>query len=179
MSQGHSQEPTQTLVTATAPKIKELLNAAHKIVIMQADNPDGDSLASALALEQIIGDMGKEPYLYCGIDIPSYLRYLPGWDRVSSELPSKFELTIIVDTSALSLFGTLDKSGLKPIIASKPCIVIDHHPVAASIPFARVVVNQKAVATGEVIYELAKTLDWPQNQTAQYVVGPLKLTSFF
>jgi len=63
-----------------AERIKTLLDGAKRVVIVQADNPDGDSLGSALALEHIFGDMGKEPFLYCGVDIPSYLSYLPGWD---------------------------------------------------------------------------------------------------
>ena len=80
-----------------AERIKTLIDDAHNIVIIQADNPDGDSLGSALALEHILGDLGKEPYLYCGVHIPDYLHYLEGWDRVSSELPSQFDLSIIVD----------------------------------------------------------------------------------
>jgi bifunctional oligoribonuclease and PAP phosphatase NrnA len=63
-------------------RLGEIVDAARKIVIVQADNPDADSLGSALALEHILGDLGKEPYLYCGVDMPGYLRYMSGWDRV-------------------------------------------------------------------------------------------------
>src|SRR5688572_3733202 len=83
-----------------ADQIREILDAARRVVVLQADNPDGDSLGSALALEQILGDMGKEPVLYCGVDIPAYLRYLQGWDRVVKDLPSQFDAAIIVDTGA-------------------------------------------------------------------------------
>ena len=150
-----------------AEDIRSILETAQRVVIMQADNPDGDSLGSALALEQILGDMDKEPVLYCGVDIPQYLRYLAGWDRVSKELPAQFDACIIVDTGADSLFEQLDKSGQKGWIKAKPVIVIDHHTTEASIDFANVICNYPAVATGEVIYELAKQLDWPLNQTAQ------------
>jgi phosphoesterase RecJ-like protein len=155
-------------MTAT---MKKLLEGAHRVVIMQADNPDGDSLASALALEQILGDLGMEPLLYCGVDIPGYLRYLPGWDRVSKDLPGDFDLSIIVDTSAIDLFGNLDKSQQKGWVAAKPCIVIDHHAVENSIYFASVVCNRPAVATGEIIYELAKEHGWPLNKTAKEMIG--------
>jgi phosphoesterase RecJ-like protein len=154
-----------------APTIQELINAAHRIVIMQADNPDGDSLASALALEQILGDMGKEPLLYCGVDIPTYLRYIKGWDRVQRDIPNQFDLSIIVDTSAISLFEALEKSGKRQWVATKPCIVLDHHAVDISIPFARIVCNKPAVATGEVIYNLARQLEWPLNQTAHEMLA--------
>lgn len=147
--------------------ILNVINEASRIVIIQADNPDGDSLASALALEQILGDMGKDPFLYCGVDMPSYLRYLPGWDRVNRDLPHKFDASIIVDTSVISLMETLEKSGQRSWLASKPCIVIDHHDVELTIPFATTVVNIPAVATGEILYELAEQFDWPLNKLAK------------
>ena len=152
-------------------EIQELISSANRIVIIQADNPDGDSLASSLALEQILGDMGKEPFLYCGVDMPSYLHYLPGWDRVSKDLPGKFDLSIIVDTSVISLLESLEKSGQKSWVATKPCIVIDHHDVPATIPFANVTCNVPAVSTGEILYELAKKYSWPLAQTAQDMIA--------
>lgn len=150
-----------------AEKIQQILATAQRIVIIQADNPDGDSMGSALALEQILGDMGKDPYLYCGSGVPSYLTYLSGWDRVSKELPHQFDASIVVDTSAGSLLENLSLSGQQGWIAAKPCVVIDHHDVEATIPFAAVICNHPAVATGEVLYELAQQLDWPLNIEAK------------
>ena len=147
-------------------QIAQILESAERIVILQADNPDGDSLASALALEQILGDMGKQPYLYCAVDMPAHLKHMPGWDRVSNELPSQFDASIIVDTSADSLFELLNGSGKKGWVTSKPAIVLDHHATEGTIDWARVIVNVPAVATGEVIYELAQRLDWPLNREA-------------
>lgn len=154
-----------------ADEIAKIIDGAQTIVIMQADNPDGDSLASSLALEQILGDLGKEPVLYCGVDIPSYLRYLPGWDRVEKELPKQFDASIIVDMSADGLFETLERSHQKQLIASKPCIVIDHHQSQSTISFATVTCDQPAVATGEVIYELALQLSWPLNDVSKEMIA--------
>src|SRR5690348_9218625 len=102
------------MVMTTHSDLQKLVEDAKTILIMQADNPDADSLASSLALEHIFGDMGKEPLMYCGVDIPGHLRYLTGWDRVRKEVPRQFDLSIIVDTSADSLFENLQKSGQKP-----------------------------------------------------------------
>ncbi len=150
-------------------KIKELLDSSHSIVIIQADNPDGDSLASALALEQILGDMGKTPHLYCAVDIPDYLKHLSGWDRVNKEMPASFDASIIVDTSAIALLEKLEKSEARNWVASKPVIVIDHHTdVACDIPYATIVINDhEAVATGEAIYKLIKDLGWSLNLQAK------------
>jgi phosphoesterase RecJ-like protein len=154
-----------------AEVIQSILQNATRILIMQADNPDGDSLGSALALEQIIGDMGKEPLLYCGVDIPSYLTYLSGWDRVSKDVPQHFDAAIIVDTSASSLFEQLEKSGQKGWVMAKPVIVLDHHPVENTLTFAKVVCNYPVVATGELIYELGLQLKWPMNLTAKEMMA--------
>lgn len=150
-----------------AEKISDILKDAQKILIIQADNPDGDSLASALALEQIMDELGKEPILYCGVDMPAHLHYLPGWSRVSSEFPTQFDVSIIVDTSALSLLERLQEIGGTKRLSERPCIVIDHHDVENTIDFATLLINKPVVATGEVIYELAKQLNWPLNNEAK------------
>lgn len=149
--------------------IKALVEQLKRIVIIQADNPDGDSLGSALALEEILSDMGKSTFLYCGVDIPDYLKHLKGWDRVSSDMPPNFDLSIIVDTSALTLLEKLESSVYRGWVASKPVIVLDHHSdVVCDIPYATHVLNDHdAVATGEVIYHLAQDNGWPMSQAAK------------
>jgi phosphoesterase RecJ-like protein len=151
--------------------IREIIDAAQHIVVLQADNPDGDSLGSALALEHILGDMGKEVSLYCGADIPSYLSYLSGWDRVSKDLPKQFDASIIVDTSAYSLFENLVTSNQHTALQHKPCIVLDHHAVEATIPFATIICNKPVVSTGELIYEIAGQSGWPLNTDAKKMIA--------
>jgi phosphoesterase RecJ-like protein len=148
--------------------IKQLVGDAQKIVVIQADNPDGDSLGSALALEHILGDLGKDVYLYCGVDIPTYLRYLSGWDRVLNELPSSFDLSIIVDASTYTLFDQLEQNGQMAWLKSKPCIVLDHHAtVEKPLDFAAASIIDPTVASaGEVIFHLATALTWKINPEA-------------
>lgn len=154
-------------------QIKEIIDSAQRIVILQADNPDGDSLGAALALEQILGNMGKSVYLYGAVDTPTYLRYLQGWDRVSPEIPSNFDASIIVDASTMTLFEKLTASGQQGWVASKPCIVLDHHgSTDNSINFANVVLNDpNKSSTGELIYSLSKELGWQVDTTAgEYIM---------
>lgn len=149
-------------------QINQIITDSNKILIIQADNPDADSLASSLALEKILHDLGKEPLLYCGIDMPEYLKYLPGWDRVNREIPNQFDASIIVDTSAMVLLEQLQNSGSQGWVASKPVIVLDHHAESANdIPFAAVTVNDPSkVSTGELIYTIAKELNWTMSVPA-------------
>jgi phosphoesterase RecJ-like protein len=153
-----------------AAKLEKIIAESKHIVIIQADNPDGDSLASALALEEILGELGKEPYLYCAIDMPAHLHYLAGWDRVSNELPPIIDASIIVDTSAISLLEQLQQSGQIHRLMSKPCVVIDHHDVPSTISFATLSINYPAVSTGEIIYELAEQLKWKLTDSAKNAV---------
>lgn len=151
--------------------LEELLSNKKRILIAQADNPDGDSVASALALEQILYDMGKEPLLYCAIDIPKHLRHLPGWDRIEQEIPTNFEATIIVDCSSKSLFEIAEKSGSLAWILSKPVVLIDHHDVSSTLDATITCSDIKAVSTGEVIYKIAEELDWPLSIEAKNMIA--------
>ncbi len=149
-------------------QIGEIIHDAQKVVIIQAENPDGDSLGSALALEHILGDLGKEPLLYCAVDMPTYLRYLEGWDRVSRELPTQFAASIIVDASTMTLFEHLGQPEQKRL-ADKPCIVLDHHEVVENpIPFSTVTINDhERSSAGELVYALSRQLDWEVSVPAQ------------
>ena len=143
--------------------ILKTINAAQKIVIIQAENPDGDSLGSSLALEELLSEAGKDVKLYCAIDIPKYMRYIKGWDRVEKDWPTDREVAIIVDTFAEALIQqALAQPGVRHFLESHPVLVIDHHQDAeGDFPFDTIAVNDpKAVATSEILYRLAKEAGW-------------------
>lgn len=145
-----------------------LVTATQKIIVIQAENPDGDSLGSALALEEILGDLGKDVTLYCPVEIPKYLRYAKGWDRVDNEFPNNADLAIIVDTSAdILLSKVLDTPGVRHFLESHPVLVIDHHVSSANtLSFEHTLLSEEAISTSEVIYGLATEAGWQINQQA-------------
>ncbi len=152
-------------------QVKSLIDGHQKFVILQADNPDGDSLASSLALEQILTDLGKHATMYCAVNIPTYLRHLKGWDRVVDRLPVDFEASIIVDTSSLALFDNLASRPEMSLLQKRPCLVIDHHMSESTINFPTVVeYKHDVVATGQLIYDLAKQFDWPLALTTKEMI---------
>ena len=83
----------------------QFLTNKQSICIIQAENPDGDSLGSALALDYLIKN--TEISLYCPVDIPKYLHYFPDWSRVTNEFDFKADGYIIVDTAAEILLSKL------------------------------------------------------------------------
>lgn len=150
-------------------KVKELIDKAKKIIVIQAENPDGDSLGSSLALEEILGDMGKAVSLYCPVQIPTYMRYIKGWDRVSMDFDNTADLAIIVDTSAkLLLSKTLNDPIASNFLFTKPSLTLDHHVgVEPDLPFkTEYIFSDTAVSTGELIYDLAKSNNWKINSAA-------------
>lgn len=159
-----------------ATDIQSIMQTVRTVVIIQADNPDADSLGSALAMEQLLGDLGKQPHLYCAVDMPGYLRYLRGWDRVQKELPKQFDASIIVDASTMTLLEGMQAAGQQSWLATKPCIVLDHHEVVEHpVPFATVTINDgQRASTGELIHLLANQLNWPLSlKTQEFIMSSI------
>ena len=142
-------------------KATELITASKKIIIIQAENPDGDSLGSSLALEEILEELGKEVMLYCPVEIPKYMRYIKGWDRIVSNFDTSCDLAIIVDTGAdVLITKVLETPGVRSFLELHPVLVIDHHATDATLSFAHTMLLENAVATSEIIYKLAAQNNW-------------------
>jgi phosphoesterase RecJ-like protein len=148
-------------------KAIELIKSANKIVVIQGENPDGDSLGSSLALEEILGDLGKDIAIYCATDVPKYMHYIKGWDRVESTFATNADMAIIVDTSADILVSkALETPGVRSFLESHPVLVIDHHTTGSNLSFPHEMLGDTAVATSEIIYALAQKAGWSINAQA-------------
>ncbi|MBL8159616.1 DHH family phosphoesterase [Candidatus Saccharibacteria bacterium] len=139
----------------------EALDRASHIVVIQAENPDGDSLGSALALEELLGNRGKQVSMYCKVNIPSYLRYFKGWDRVTADFPRKADLAIIVDTASATLLQKALSPEVRTKLSHMPVIVFDHHVTKGDLPFPTIdVLDPSRVATGELLLDFAEQSGW-------------------
>ena len=145
-------------------ELGRLISESNTILLLQPDKPDGDSLASMLALEEIFGDMGKTTVMHCSGRVEPYLNHLPGWDRVSNEWPTKYDLAILVDTAAPDQIARL-LGAHHPALRQKPWVVLDHHKGRTDIGGVTLeLIDPKAAATSEVIWHIAKTLKWTVNE---------------
>lgn len=152
-------------------KLEELINNSDTILLLQPEKPDTDSLASALAFEQLLEGLGKQVEMYCQDDVPPYLRHLPGWDRVAHDFPNRFDFTILVDTGGPQMLSrTLDKHS--KALSSKPFVIVDHHGTRSPMPFPTIDIIDPAMAsTGELIVIICRQLDWKINaETANLIV---------
>ena len=152
--------------------VKSFIDDAKRIVVIQPENPDADSLGSTIALEEMLGDMAKSVALFCPIAMPKYLHYIDGWARVDRDWTGKYDLAIIVDTSAEALLvKSLGTPGVRSFLETHPVLVVDHHIEADEggndLPFPHeIVLDDHAAATSELLYDIASQLDWPINERA-------------
>lgn len=134
------------------------LRDKQKICVIQAENPDGDSLGSAIALDYLLAD--KEVSLYCPIDIPKYLHYFTDWSRVTNEFDYRADGYIIVDTAAEVLLSKLlEDTAIRNRLNSASVLVIDHHETPDDIQFAHEAIIETRPSCTEVIYRIAKACD--------------------
>ena len=146
-------------------KFSDFLQDKAKICVIQAENPDGDSLGSAIALDYLLND--KEVSLYCPVDIPKYLRYFTDWSRVTNEFDFKADGYIIVDTAAEVLLSKLlDDSAISNRLHTAPVLVLDHHETEDDLKFAHESIIEVCPACAELIYRIAKEQDITINKDA-------------
>ena len=134
----------------------KFIQGKERICVIQAENPDGDSLASAIALDYLLSD--KEISLYCPVDIPKYLHYFTDWSRVTNEFDYKADGYIVVDTAAEVLLSKLlDVAAIKNRLYSAPVLVIDHHETPDNLDFPHESIIEVRPACAEIIYRIART----------------------
>ena len=132
----------------------EFIKDKQSFCIIQAENPDGDSLGSAIALDYLLA--GKDITLYCPVDIPKYLHYFPDWSRVTNEFNYKADGYIIVDTAAeILLSKLLDDTAIKNRLYSAPVLVLDHHETPDDINFPHQSIIETRPACCDLIYHIA------------------------
>lgn len=135
-------------------KFSEFVKDKNSICVIQAENPDGDSLGSAIALDYLLAD--KTISLYCPVDIPKYLRYFTDWSRVTNDFDFKADGYIIVDTAAeILLSKLLEDAAIKNRLYTAPVLVIDHHETPDDLEFSHESIIEVRPACADLIYKIA------------------------
>ncbi len=142
------------------PGAARCIENAQRIVMACHINPDGDALGSLLALGTAILDKypAKDVTLLSRDGVPFIYRFLPGYERVQqSTNRSDFDLAIVLDS------GDLKRTGdeIVPTILAAPLQMdIDHHVGEGAFGSVRLL-NSKAAATAEIVYDLIHALETP------------------
>jgi len=114
-------------------KFADFLQEKSKISIIQAENPDGDSLGSAIALEYLLEN--KEISHFCPVNIPKYLHYYPDWSKISTDFDFSADGYVIVDTAAEVLLSKLlENNEIESALETKPVFVLVYASVVHPMP---------------------------------------------
>jgi phosphoesterase RecJ-like protein len=135
---------------ANIPAVVDLLSKSQRILLTTHERTDGDDLSSVLTLKLVLDRLGKHTTVVIKGGVPETLSFLPGAKAVKEHLEpgQTFDLLIISGCS------TLDRTGLpytQPRITHT--LNIDHHPDNSFFGSLNLV-NPKAAAVAEVVYEL-------------------------
>lgn len=141
-------------------KAKAAVLLANRVVIGCHVNPDGDTLGCALALMHALRSMGKQADVLSADGVPVIYRWMPGASDVMSVPGSAgYDLAILCDTSGVERAG----SSAGTLASAPVSICIDHHITEGKFGDIRVV-NPKAAATGEIVYQLLVALGAEMDQ---------------
>lgn len=130
-----------------------MINRANDVAVYCHTNPDGDTLASALALYTALKKQGKSAHVYCDMPVPD--KYLCLANSADVQFPKKgvHELAIAIDCAGIDRLGQCMRS----FLSAKTQIAIDHHKSFAR--FAETcLVDGDACACAEIVYKLLKQM---------------------
>lgn len=136
--------------------ILPLLVGHTRFLVASHESPDGDAIASTLALANALREQGKDVVALNRDGVPGDYRFLPGWEQVvTSVVPaSSFDVGFVLDAGELRRAGDWIRGACRILVN------IDHHP--HSEDFGDFYwVDAGASATGVMIYRLLQAAGWP------------------
>jgi len=137
--------PVKTMIAAILKEIEE----GKSFLVASHEGPDGDAIASSLALGLALRSLGKEVVIYNRDGVPAVLEFLPGVDTVVTALPAAghYDVGFILDAGELRRAGTFLAERCSRLVN------IDHHPFSEHFT-PLYFVDETASATGTLVYRL-------------------------
>ena len=163
-------EPVAAPAATDLDRVVDALRSADRFLLTTHEGPDGDALGSLLAMDQILGQLGKDSVMFLAakeFPLPVEYRFLP-LSEVFHEPPAD-----VVDRTLVFLdCGNIDRMPVEFLQRTGARLVnIDHHH--DNTRFGTVnLVDTEASCTAEIVLEIAKRLGieiTPEIATALYV----------
>lgn len=134
------------MVEQNIPLIELLKEEKGPILIASHENPDADTLGSALALYLFLKKKGKKVVVGCKDKVPHFLDFLPGAkDVLRLPVDDIFSLAVVVDASGFSRVNAEVKAFRKARI--------DHH-IGGEFYGEYDYIDPEAPSTTALIYRL-------------------------
>ncbi len=128
----------------------QLIEPAHRIVVLAHERPDPDALGSGLGLAHALVPLGKECIVACADPVPANYSFLPGHESVVSQLPDqRFDLVVALDAGDLSRYGAL-YTRYQSFFDNATILNIDHHITSSGCGQVSII-DPSAAATAELL----------------------------
>jgi bifunctional oligoribonuclease and PAP phosphatase NrnA len=127
-----------------------LIMDARRILLLAHYNPDPDALGSALGLAYALEPYGKECVVACADPVPANFTFLPGRERVVTELPDEdFDLVVALDAGDLARYGAI-YTRHKAFFEGARILNIDHHATSTGCGIVNII-DVASAATAELL----------------------------
>jgi len=165
---------------AAAGAIAATLAGKRNVILATHVNPDGDALGSLLALADILESMGKEVFCFLEKSLPSLYRFLPGGEKIHTELRALKEFAAVApEETAVVALDCGDSARLgdaaDDLAKISPLLVIDHHQSNDGFGDISWIEPQRS-STGEMVFDLAEILGVTLSQQAAFCLYTAILT---
>lgn len=142
-------------------KFRDWVDRAERILVVTHQFPDGDGLASALALRRALADSGKDATIAVASAIPPAFHFLPEVHLFQHDFfTGDYDLIITCDC------GDLRRTGFEQRLsqfakATRRLVNLDHHPKNDLHRIANLnLVDQSVAATAQLVYQLFGEFNW-------------------
>jgi len=135
-------------------KAYNLIKSAENILIATHEHPDGDAIASACFMAEVLKLAGKNYRIFCHDKVNYQTEFLPHLNEFKDSYETfNFDLIIVVDC------GSVERTGLAKEILDREknqlVLEIDHHPKVKDYADLEIR-DDRAAATAEVLYYFLK-----------------------
>ena len=138
--------------------VAQMLENASRVLVVSHHDPDGDALGSSLAMMHLLAGRGCECWVHSAGPLPEEYLFLPGMDKVSSEMPDPGwpDCALLLDCHQPARTGPKGETFLTGF---SPLAVMDHHQGEAEVGQAVWIETDRA-ATAEMAAHLAFQRGW-------------------
>ncbi|HEX9692756.1 MAG TPA: bifunctional oligoribonuclease/PAP phosphatase NrnA [Gemmatimonadales bacterium] len=154
---------------AAARPILDALKPGSRVVMTTHVNADGDGTGSEVGLWHLLAHLGVKAEIANPTPFPSRFDFLlAGLDGVDRSRDGgraieRADVVVVLDISHVSRLGDLGRL----VEASRvPVVCIDHHVSPQSLPDGPRLIDPTACATGELVYDVARTAGWAISREA-------------
>ncbi len=142
--------------------LEHYISQSTNIVLVNHASPDADTIGSALALQQVLLQMGKHATVVCPNPIPDFLAWLPNQDKIIvhdnkgksvNRAIKEADLLFAMDFNAPHRTANIEK---KMMSATATKVLIDHHLFPDEDYFDLMFSYPQKSSTSELLFDILK-----------------------